>query len=324
MYFFSHLYYTDIPSITTILLMLLFSLKKRHNYAAIFGAASVLMRQTNIVWVAGTLGAHIIDMMIHKIYPRIKLETTNLRHFFVALKNHIKQPKRIVTLISEAIRHFYGYILVVVGFITFLIINGSIVVGDKTAHEASLHIPQLFYFSLFFLIFGTSCWIPHLLKTYKIFTSKNMLITVGLLVGVITFIVKYNTLVHPYLLADNRHYTFYIWNRFYGRHELAKYIIIPAYVLGLMFICSSLDGSIGFKMFYFISTIMTLCLQRLVEVRYFLIPFLLLRLSRRSISRSWMSTEFLLNVAINVLTFYIFFTKEIHWNNFEDTQRLIW
>jgi len=48
MYFFAHLYYTDVPSITAILLMLLASLDKSYWLSATFGGVSVLMRQTNI------------------------------------------------------------------------------------------------------------------------------------------------------------------------------------------------------------------------------------------------------------------------------------
>ena len=40
----------------------------------------------------------------------------------------------------------WPHLLVVVGFVVFVIINGSIVVGDKTHHQASLHLPQLYYY----------------------------------------------------------------------------------------------------------------------------------------------------------------------------------
>lgn len=50
-------------------------------------------------------------------------------------------------LISKQIKllvsHLFGYLVVLVGFGLFVLWNGSIVVGDKQAHEASLHIPQV-------------------------------------------------------------------------------------------------------------------------------------------------------------------------------------
>jgi alpha-1,2-glucosyltransferase len=42
--------------------------------------------------------------------------------------------------------------------------------------------------------------------------------------------VKFNTIVHPFTLADNRHYVFYIF-RLLLRHPLIKYAAVPVYFL---------------------------------------------------------------------------------------------
>lgn len=199
-----------------------------------------------------------------------------------------------------------------------------ILVGDKTAHEASVHIPQLFYFSLFVLVFGSSLWIPQLLRAHTIFRSWKCLLSILVLAVAIAAAVHFNTLVHPYLLADNRHYTFYVWNRFYNRYEFARFAIIPVYIFGLSTVFSSLDGSIGFKMFFIISTVLTLCLQKLIEIRYFLLPFLILRLNQRSVIKKWTILELLINITLNAITFKIFFETEIRWSDFVDVQRIIW
>ena len=41
----------------------------------------------------------------------------------------------------------WPYLLLAIGFVVFVLINGSIVLGDKTHHVAMLHLPQLFYYS---------------------------------------------------------------------------------------------------------------------------------------------------------------------------------
>ena len=51
--------------------------------------------------------------------------------------------KLILQIFKLLLFKFYGYLLVIFGFIAFLIINGSIVVGDKSAHEAAVHVPQV-------------------------------------------------------------------------------------------------------------------------------------------------------------------------------------
>lgn len=130
LYFFSFVYYTDIPSITSILLTIYFSLNERYFLSSLNGFFSVIMRQTNIVWIAGILGAHIIDNMIRKIYPKLKLEESTFSQFWFALKSHFKQPRLIFELLLETFKKFYGYVLVVIAFLVFLYINGSIV-GKK-------------------------------------------------------------------------------------------------------------------------------------------------------------------------------------------------
>lgn len=48
-------------------------------------------------------------------------------------------PKQIRLLVV----YLFGYISVMLSFIAFVLWNGSIVVGDKTAHAAALHLPQV-------------------------------------------------------------------------------------------------------------------------------------------------------------------------------------
>lgn len=127
MYFFSHLYYTDIPSITMILFTIYFSLKDRNFISSIFGLFSVIMRQTNIVWIAGIFGRCLVDLMISKSFKRLSLEETTFSQFLHAIKSHLANPKMLLDFIVSAVKKFYGFIMVILAFIVFLYINGSIV-----------------------------------------------------------------------------------------------------------------------------------------------------------------------------------------------------
>jgi alpha-1,2-glucosyltransferase len=35
---------------------------------------------------------------------------------------------------------------------------------------------------------------------------------------------------HPFLLADNRHYTFYVWRRVFMLHPAVPYLLVPGYI----------------------------------------------------------------------------------------------
>lgn len=50
----------------------------------------------------------------------------------------------------------WPYILLMFLFCAFVAVNGGIVIGDRSSHEACLHFPQLFYFFSFTLFFLSS------------------------------------------------------------------------------------------------------------------------------------------------------------------------
>jgi len=67
-----------------------------------------------------------------------------------------------------------------------------------------------------------------------IFGRKRVLprLFVGLLfLAGALLIVRFNTIVHPFTLADNRHYTFYVF-RLLLRYPATKFLVTPIYVVG--------------------------------------------------------------------------------------------
>ena len=43
-------------------------------------------------------------------------------------------------------------------------------------------------------------------------------------------IIKYNTIIHPFTLADNRHYVFYVFRYTILRHQTIRYLLGPIYL----------------------------------------------------------------------------------------------
>lgn len=146
MYFFSFLYYTDIVSITFVLAMIFYALKKHFFVSSCFGFAAVLMRQTNIVWV-GVIFCHIAVTHIaghrqRKVPEMLKYEDL-LKAAVGLISDAVKRPKLFLLDLRFVIEQLWSYILVLLGFIVFVFTNGSIVVGDKSAHEANIHLTQV-------------------------------------------------------------------------------------------------------------------------------------------------------------------------------------
>ena len=55
-------------------------------------------------------------------------------------------------------------------------------------------------------------------------------------------VVHYNTIVHPFTLADNRHYTFYVF-RLLLRHRATRYLVTPLYILSAWSIIQTLGAT---------------------------------------------------------------------------------
>ncbi|XP_055613264.1 putative Dol-P-Glc:Glc(2)Man(9)GlcNAc(2)-PP-Dol alpha-1,2-glucosyltransferase [Uranotaenia lowii] len=344
LYFFSHLYYTDVISVTMVLMMVYLNLRAKYHWAALSAGLAIMMRQTNVIWVGFVLGCQLTNVTLYYCLEadrRPQRSKQRVRHYtlmdlWTCVKIMIGQPKIIVEVFKHASLKFPGYELNLLGFLVFLFTNGSIVVGDRTAHQAAIHLPQILYFTLFFAAFSSSHVAIMLHRTLR-FMLKRWYVTI-LCLAAIGAIVHYNTIVHPYMLADNRHYTFYIWNRFYGRYWWARYAPVPLYycllvMVGLMVFSKSTGTQIGqqshiigFKIFWIVALLASVGLQQLIEVRYFIVPFLILRLIQNSIKTNvpLLAFELAVNLIINAVTFYIFFTKEIFWTEYHDPQRIIW
>lgn len=119
--------------------------------------------------------------------------------------------------------------------------------------------------------------------------------------------VYYNTFAHPFTLADNRHYVFYVFRWFLLRHPLARYVAVPVYFLCGWCVITALgtsgppptgpskqpktarppkpnpsnahDGNkVSFVLIWLASTSLALITVPLVEPRYFIVPWVLWRL----------------------------------------------
>ena len=140
-------------------------------------------------------------------------------------------------------------------------------IGDKSNHVATIHLAQLLYIWPLFVFFSAPLFIPYVLRVItsvlsppqkspnrpastgeprtehkqsaalttfnRLGSNTNLqasIVTVGALV-VATAIVKYNTIIHPFTLADNRHYMFYVFRYSILRAWWVRYALVPVYVL---------------------------------------------------------------------------------------------
>jgi alpha-1,2-glucosyltransferase len=231
------------------------------------------------------------------------------------------QPQRLLRLLDL----LSPFLTLLAGFAAFILWNGSVVLGDKSNHTATLHLPQMLYiwpFITFFswplvyqylllLPFSLLAQIPAYagLETLQVFKRKGLLphlwITLGFL-GLACTVVYFNTVVHPFTLADNRHYVFYAFRKLLHPWWI-RYAVTPIYFLCAWALLASLGGGPGpapastrrapsglvehlaladgqssattsFVLIWLTTSALQLITAPLVEPRYFILPWIFWRM----------------------------------------------
>lgn len=257
------------------------------------------------------------------------------------------------------------YLYVLGLFAGFIWYNGSIALGDKTNHVSTLHVVQLFYFTLFTVLSTPALFITNPLSLItttakSLFGTPIKAVTTLALLGFIAGSVHVFTMTHPFMLADNRHYVFYIWRRTILAHPHAKYVGIPIYLitsflvlrqLGLKRpavgdasrpinpnspVLSSTTHTITFLLAFVAATAGTLVFAPLVEFRYFILPWVMWRihLGLDSRSKAWTKevggidvrlwVEAAIFLGVHVVTTKIFLEKDFRWQGTEGIMRFMW
>lgn len=334
LYFFNFLYYTDAGSTFFILFAYLMTLYGCHKASACLGVCAVLFRQTNVVWVAfcaATVLAAKMDEAWRAEHAKKRDERPALSHLPLSLAG----GKRVLLFALDflarpanaraALTAAWPYTAVGAGFLAFVALNGGVVVGDRASHKAVLHFPQLFYFFSFALAFSLPVSLCHQRALRFLHALRRQPLFFLLLTAASLLLVWKCTFVHQYLLADNRHYTFYVWRRLVQRHELARFALVPLYVFAAwnffdLLRSRSLFWSLGFLVCLLAATVP----QKLLEFRYFIVPYLMYRLHVPLPSLPRLALELLLYTAVNAATLYVFISKTFQWPNSSDTQRFMW
>ena len=387
LFFFSGLYYTDVLSTLVVLASYSTYLSQRRSPNSLLstiltiniGVLALLFRQTNIFWVAVfPAGLAVIDTLKeHDDVFDFPVEDAGLRKYFAFLLYLPRDilMKRPVPVIKAVL----PYVTLLGLFAGFVIWNGGVVLGDKSAHVATVHIPQMLYLWPYMVFFSAPVVLPMLLRPVAPALPKQARGLVegylsgsaawsgpGVVVAVLfnafaLAAVHFNTIVHPYTLADNRHYVFYVF-RIILRHPYIKYAAVPVYYVCAWLVVQSLgapsrptsskaksgskkQGRVGkdatsmqisWVVVWTAATALSVITAPLVEPRYFIIPWVMWRLhvptlpptAGKTDKRSYdlrlvLETVWLL--AVNVGVGYMFLYRTFEWKSEPgNVQRFLW
>ena len=303
------------------------------------GGLSLLFRQTNVIWIAYVLGTSIVmdAQQRHHEATVIKSKkkkqddddddgkssspaTFNPNAPF-SFKLLLEFVVYMLSSWSHLLSHFWPYALPLMAFIVFMIWNdGSIVLGDKSHHQMTLHVAQIAYYIIItalvhfpLLPLSTDSW-----QGMSKWIKELGALPICLMVTILGYLLDRFTLSHPFLLADNRHYTFYIWQRIFQRVPRTNLILMPFYMLSSWWVLSGVkhtNGSSLYVLILLIAVSLVLLPAHLLEPRYFTIPVIFTLLELPPLSNLSLILTMIAFVAVNAATIYVFLWRPFVWGD---------
>jgi alpha-1,2-glucosyltransferase len=275
----------------------------------------VLVRQNNIIWI----NIYILHSVIEVV----------LTHRLIDL----------IPGIVQKIKSEVHVVILDVLFIIFLVKNDfSVVLGDRSSHSMVVHLAQINHLLIFFLFFFP--WLnTKLLDLFKrqFWNSNNIirLTVIFSIVSSIMFIFNQYSYTHDFLLADNRHYSFYYFSKIYNNTTLRNLLLSYTSLITSLVIN---DNPNLLKSTYIhswlICTTLVLVPAKLFEFRYLTLPMLTFVLIIHSNYPSWRDLyERLVNkynvawmILVNAVTIVVFLYRPFKNNFMELTpmSRFMW
>ncbi|CAO3658524.1 unnamed protein product [Umbelopsis vinacea] len=292
---------------------------------------------TNIIWLVFVAGLSTVDIL--SVNKKHDIESNTLYNPAANNINSIVQcvhsiqslVTNAITNLGKLIPRLMTYILSALLFGSFIYWNKGIVLGDHTAHVAGLHFPQLFYYVSFLTFFALPFMVDakimkSMVKQLQSVSPVRILSAAAIGSGIL-YLVHNHTYEHPYLLADNRHYSFYLWRKLYKRHWSVRYLLTPVYMAcsWICYVISAPSFTFLFLLAYIAATALTLVPSPLLEFRYFIIPFYVFLVHIRVPSKVSSLVAIAVYLCINAWTIWMFLHKGFIWDSeIGRVQRFIW
>lgn len=325
LYTYYFLFYTDVWSTIFVVAGIVTVIRQPNFKGAVLcnllGFMGLWFRQTNILWI---------------LFCAVVLIEQRAKRY----RSFSEQVTEFLRLTFKSYLTLAPFVVNAALFAAFVKVNGGITFGDKQNHQMSLHLVQIFYCWSFVGGLTMPLWLNQkTLRDYRRYVlgahGAHLPISV-LSYYIIYYIVQNFTVVHPFLLADNRHYTFYIYRRILSK-PAAKYFVVPVYhfftwlipyLLGRTPFQSRVRLSSVGTLAFLGASVLTLIPSPLFEPRYYIVPLVLFRIFCRSQLTSSTTKnhlyEFLWYLFINALVFIVFFNYEFTWLSEPGIQRIIW
>lgn len=221
-YFFNFLDYTDSASLAFMSMAYYYCLVGSEWRMGLLSVLSIYVRQNNVLWAA--------YLLMYRIVSKHSASIANIRGNFI--RSTLGFFKLMIVNIKDILLSNFVQILIFPLFLLYLRYynNSQLVFGDHSNHPASFH-PTQFLYLLLFLVINLPITINDFVYAFKesisrLYFSRHALAAYLFLVSFSIILVDKWTIVHPFILSDNRHYIFYIY-RYFGWMKFINCMLYP-------------------------------------------------------------------------------------------------
>ncbi|WP_250461791.1 Dol-P-Glc:Glc(2)Man(9)GlcNAc(2)-PP-Dol alpha-1,2-glucosyltransferase [Microbulbifer litoralis] len=277
---FFFLLYTDIPSLAMTMTSLWLVTRRNYQLAALVMGASLLFRQTNIIWLVMIWAMSLTNMGFFNL-------------LFVNFPGFLRK-------ISYFLRRSWLFAVFCALFSAFIYLNGGVAIGDAGNHKLGLYPTQIFLllFVIFFLFLPLH--ITNFRKILSRLKNEPLLPLFSVLLFAL-YILTFDA-SHGY---NSPHMDFFLRNNlleFIRTSFLTKLLaFIPALIALLSLMVTPLKRGSHYWIYPFMA--LSLLPIGLIEQRYFIVPIVLFMLFRKPISQK---LEYLQATLYVPVTVYIF------------------
>ena len=135
----------------------------------------------------------------------------------------------------------------------------------------------------------------------------------------------YGTVAHPYLLADNRHLTFYLWKDIIGPLHPYPWLTAPAYGAAALAATTALASAQGgaWLLAYAVCAAAALVPAGLLELRYFIVPTVVAALRLPMPLAPQLAVQAVCFAAVNAAVLWMFCGRSFTWHD-GSVARIMW
>lgn len=259
MFIYYFLIYTDIWALLLIALNLYLAVNKRYALSALIGLAAICLRQDSVIWVG-------------------------LSFLLICFeKNNHNDILRLTDIIKNALLKGAFYIALFIAFITFVIYNGGVAIGDKDQHNSGL----INYANLYiFLILSWFIFLPLNIKLApEIFAFLRSYWIGAIAIGGFLFYMGSFTNPHGY---NNSMFDYFLHNGM--ANILTTNILVKSlsYILALWMLLTLVVMKLPEQRFKWVLLIIPIAVisHPMIEPRYYFPAYLIIHLLRPALPRN--------------------------------------